>query len=421
MPSPLCAPVLCVADHPPDWDPRKQSRAEHAAGVTSKADKWKAHPLRERAKKLHTEGILTVRFEMPFNVRCTGCGNHIAKGVRFNAEKKTIGAYYTTKVLSFRMPCHCEDGTSRTDRHTNLHFIEVHTDPKNAEYVVASGAVRVAEPSLLTPAELGVEAALDASEAALRGANPFYKLETEANRPGGAAAAKRKPWLAELQDVRDADWHDDYGANAALRRAHRAKRADVFLTRAHDEARGVRVARVPEHPDDASTAASAAPLLRAKRRRSEVARSAPRHQLLMGSIFSPTPRASSDGAAAAVEQQRLLAVRRERGMQIAPSAPKPGSRGKPAAACSAGLSIIAAPHRPQPAHVEPAVPTSRAIIAGASPPLCTSSEGGHRGGGAGAPSGDATRSHVPTAVVCGESAPLRGGLVAYSDSDSGAE
>ena len=44
--------------HPPDWDPRKKSRAEHAVGATSKADKWKAHPLRERAKKLASEGVL---------------------------------------------------------------------------------------------------------------------------------------------------------------------------------------------------------------------------------------------------------------------------------------------------------------------------------------------------------------------------
>ena len=43
--------------HPPDWDPRKKSRAEHNVGVTKKEDKWKAHPLRERAKKLG-EGIL---------------------------------------------------------------------------------------------------------------------------------------------------------------------------------------------------------------------------------------------------------------------------------------------------------------------------------------------------------------------------
>ena len=127
-------------------DPRKKSRAEHAAGVSSKKDKWKAHPLRERAKKLATEGVLTVRFEMPYNIRCIGCGNHIAKGVRFNAEKKTIGHYLSTKILSFRMPCHCEDGTSRTDQRRNPHWIEIHTDPKNAEYVVADGAVRVSDP-----------------------------------------------------------------------------------------------------------------------------------------------------------------------------------------------------------------------------------------------------------------------------------
>ena len=101
--------------HPPDWDPRHGSRAELAAARLGEPA-WKAHPLRERAKKLATEGILTVRFEMPFNVRCQGCGNHIAKGVRFNAEKKAIGRYLSTKILSFRMLCHCEDGTGANTR-----------------------------------------------------------------------------------------------------------------------------------------------------------------------------------------------------------------------------------------------------------------------------------------------------------------
>ncbi len=52
------------------------------------------HPLRDRAKKLG-EGILIIRFEMPFNVWCGKCNHLIGKGVRFNAEKKvghcTIG------------------------------------------------------------------------------------------------------------------------------------------------------------------------------------------------------------------------------------------------------------------------------------------------------------------------------------------
>lgn len=38
------------------------------------------------------------RFEMPFNIWCGGCNSMIAKGVRFNAEKKQVGNYYSTKV-----------------------------------------------------------------------------------------------------------------------------------------------------------------------------------------------------------------------------------------------------------------------------------------------------------------------------------
>jgi coiled-coil domain-containing protein 130 len=84
--------------------------------------------LGDRARKLD-QGILIIRFEMPFNVWCLGCNHLIGKGVRFNAEKKQIGNYHSTKVWSFVMksPC-CQ------------HRIEIHTDPKNAEYVVVSGA-----------------------------------------------------------------------------------------------------------------------------------------------------------------------------------------------------------------------------------------------------------------------------------------
>lgn len=88
------------------------------------------HPLRERAKKLD-EGILVIRFEMPFNVWCNGCQHLIGKGVRFNAEKKQIGNYHSTKIWSFSMrsPC-CQTR------------IEVQTDPKNCEYQIVAGARR---------------------------------------------------------------------------------------------------------------------------------------------------------------------------------------------------------------------------------------------------------------------------------------
>lgn len=42
--------------------------------------------------------FILFRFEMPYNIWCGGCNSMIAKGVRFNAEKKQVGNYYSTKV-----------------------------------------------------------------------------------------------------------------------------------------------------------------------------------------------------------------------------------------------------------------------------------------------------------------------------------
>lgn len=54
---------------------------------------------------------------MPFNIWCLGCNNHIGMGVRYNAEKKKIGMYYTTPLYEFRMKCHLCDNyfVIRTD------------------------------------------------------------------------------------------------------------------------------------------------------------------------------------------------------------------------------------------------------------------------------------------------------------------
>ncbi len=63
-----------------DYDPKKGSLNSQLG----------QHPLRERARKLKSEGILVIRFEMPFNVWCLHCNAHIGKGVRYNAEKKQV-------------------------------------------------------------------------------------------------------------------------------------------------------------------------------------------------------------------------------------------------------------------------------------------------------------------------------------------
>lgn len=92
---------------------------------------------------------------MPFNIWCGGCESMIAKGVRFNAEKKQVGNYYSTKIWSFSMKSAC-----------CRHEIVIQTDPKNCEYVIISGARRKTEEyeaedaeTLVLPVEEGEQSA----------------------------------------------------------------------------------------------------------------------------------------------------------------------------------------------------------------------------------------------------------------------
>jgi len=46
-----------------------------------------AYPKGFRKKKKGKKGIITVRYETPFHVKCGGCKCMVAKGVRFNSRK----------------------------------------------------------------------------------------------------------------------------------------------------------------------------------------------------------------------------------------------------------------------------------------------------------------------------------------------
>ncbi|KAH8094444.1 DUF572-domain-containing protein [Cristinia sonorae] len=105
--------------YPPDYDGEKHGSLNSYRGK---------HALGDRARKID-QGILITRFELPFNIWCGTCNNHIGMGVRYNAEKKKVGNYYSTPIYSFRCKCHLCSG-----------WFEIHTDPKNTRYVVVSGA-----------------------------------------------------------------------------------------------------------------------------------------------------------------------------------------------------------------------------------------------------------------------------------------
>ncbi|XP_058056637.1 coiled-coil domain-containing protein 130 homolog [Anopheles bellator] len=214
--------------YPPDYDPR-------AGGL----NKWQGtHALRERARKIHL-GILIIRFEMPYNIWCDGCKNHIGMGVRYNAEKKKVGMYYSTPVYQFRMKCHLCDN----------HF-EIKTDPQNLDYVIVSGARRQENRWDPTQNEQIVPETKETQRKLFDDA--MYKLEHGAKDQKTADEAK--PVLGRLFQRNDSVWRDDFEANSRLRAQFRTRKKELKLQEEKDNAlltkSSLAVALLPECDSD---------------------------------------------------------------------------------------------------------------------------------------------------------------------------
>eukprot|EP00877_Chromochloris_zofingiensis_P001314 jgi/Chrzof1/11183/Cz05g27070.t1 len=202
--------------YPPEFDPQKHGSLNKFQGQ---------HPLRERAKKMD-QGILVIRFEVPYNMWCDQCGEMIAKGVRFNAEKKQVGNYHSTKIWAFSMHHHC--GCK----------ITIQTDPKNAEYVVTEGGRQKIEAFTAEDAET-IELPDDNERAALS-ADPLARLERSTLQAQAAASGRAQ--LLSLAEESELKHKDDYKLNKALRAKLRAaKKEDAKL----DERR--KSLGLPEH------------------------------------------------------------------------------------------------------------------------------------------------------------------------------
>ncbi|PVU88491.1 hypothetical protein BB559_005550 [Furculomyces boomerangus] len=185
--------------YPPEWDPSKGSINTFVG----------QHPLRDRARKLGL-GILIVRFEMPFNIWCGGCKSMIATGIRFNAEKKQIGNYYSTPIWSFRMKCRfCS------------HWFEIHTDPKNAKYDVIRGATKKDEDfsensddgAIFKDSEATKKRKID---------DALFNLEHKINEKKKADMQARR--IQELLDVNYTRFENHGQANALLRNKFRTEK-----------------------------------------------------------------------------------------------------------------------------------------------------------------------------------------------------
>jgi coiled-coil domain-containing protein 130 len=227
---------------PARFDPSKKGRGSANALAGS-------HPLGERAKRLASDGVLVVRFEMPHDVWCDGCGALIVRGIRFNADKSQEGAYFSTKIWRFEMRCTFGCGTT---------FV-IRTDPANSDYEFVSGCrrkVREAS-SAAAAAETGDVAGLD--ETAKRalappsaGGNAFFKLEHDADDQRRARAEHAR--LAALAQVQADRYADDYASNRAARDVARGERREAADALAEGAARGLALPLLPPSHSDAAGA-----------------------------------------------------------------------------------------------------------------------------------------------------------------------
>ncbi|XP_033710042.1 probable splicing factor YJU2B isoform X1 [Tursiops truncatus] len=219
--------------YPPDFNPTKHGSLNRYHN---------SHPLRERARKL-SQGILIIRFEMPYNIWCDGCKNHIGMGVRYNAEKKKVGNYYTTPIYRFRMKCHlC------------VNYIEMQTDPANCDYVIVSGAQRKEERWDMADNEQVLTTEHEKKQKLETDA--MFRLEHgEADR---STLKKALPTLSHIQEAQSA-WKDDFALNSMLRKRFREKKKAMQEEEERDQALQAKasldIPLVPETEDDRRLAA----------------------------------------------------------------------------------------------------------------------------------------------------------------------
>lgn len=240
--------------YPPEWTPDQGSLNKFQG----------QHPLRERARKID-QGILVIRFEMPFNIWCGGCNAMIAKGVRFNAEKKQVGNYYSTKIWSFKMKTAC-----------CRHEIEIHTDPKNCEYVIVSGADKKTE----TYDEVDAGTVLlpgDDEKANI--VDPFSRLEHMGE--DAAKGKKAESALIRLQRSSDLKHGDNYSMNKALRAKLREQKRRVAAEEEEARSKGLGIRLLPSIEEDARVASNVQ-----FARKFELNRRNKRAAIMSSSIFS---------------------------------------------------------------------------------------------------------------------------------------
>lgn len=133
-------------------------------------------------------------------------------GVRYNAEKKKVGNYYSTPIYQFRMKCHLCDG-----------YFDIKTDPANLDYEIVSGARRQENRWDPTQNEQVVPETKETQRRMFDDA--MYKLEHGAKDQ--KTADDSKPVLSKLYQRNDDVWKDNFETNSKMRAEFRKKKKEL--------------------------------------------------------------------------------------------------------------------------------------------------------------------------------------------------
>ncbi|XP_078657305.1 putative splicing factor YJU2B isoform X2 [Branchiostoma floridae x Branchiostoma belcheri] len=299
--------------YPPDFDPQKHKSINKYRN---------SHPLRDRARKL-SQGILIIRFELPYNIWCGGCGNHVGMGVRYNAEKTKVGMYYTTPIYKFRMKCHLCDNR-----------FEIQTDPKNCDYVIVSGARRKEE--RWDAAENEQVVCEDHEDKKKMASDPMFRLEHGVKDQDKRKAAV--PRLAEIEQWKS-QWQDDFSLNQRARRKFRGEKTMLKEEAAEDaallEKSSLAIPLVREHEDDKKLAS----LLKYHSLDSyEKKQKQKREAIASRSIFSTQP--STSTAVSPGKDNKLLDAKKKLGLSLPKKAPSAFDLEQPAIGVRSGIKQL---------------------------------------------------------------------------------
>lgn len=194
---------------PKDFDPSKHKTLHHYNRV-KKAEK-SGRGEKDGNSFATPKETHKVRYETPFHVRCEKCKKMIAKGVRFNADKKQIGNFHTTKIWEFSFNCRfCPNK------------IKVHTDPEKCDYNYVAGAYRIFDTENATEGTV-----IDLQKEKEKKNNPFARLE---GKSGDIDSGKNeRPRVHQIQQIQE-KWKDDFQLNSMLRKKFRDEKKSLSNT-----------------------------------------------------------------------------------------------------------------------------------------------------------------------------------------------